>query len=132
MSVILTTIHRHSLRSRFRHSVTRSGGSLPLRTARLIADPTNGIIQHPHSSSLQEPRTKNQGLRRLGSEILIPGSQILALSGVITARPASRSRTVMILRPGWMASLTLPSASPLAFHLSASASRGSSAVRAMP
>jgi hypothetical protein len=47
MSVISTTIHRYSLRSRLRHSATRSGGPLPLRVARLIADLTNGTIQHP-------------------------------------------------------------------------------------
>jgi hypothetical protein len=47
MSVIATTIHHHPLRSRFRHSATRSVESLPLRVARLIADLTNGTLQHP-------------------------------------------------------------------------------------
>jgi hypothetical protein len=46
MSVISTTIHRHSLRSQLRHTRARSGESLSLRVTRLIADLTNGIIQH--------------------------------------------------------------------------------------
>jgi hypothetical protein len=49
MSVIPTTIHHHSLRSRLRHSPTRGGESLSLRATRLIADLTNAINQHSPS-----------------------------------------------------------------------------------
>ena len=60
------------------------------------------------------------------------GHRFASRSGLMIARPASRSRMLMIRRPGWMAGRIVPTSSPRDFHSSERVSRGISLVMATP